>query len=143
MPDGASGGIPGPELSGARAELSITDDVSFIGGLSHLPADLHIDSGIDLSALLGKRAHRPRGDTCLARAARGDAPLYTPIVHAPLYTPTVHTPLCHCTRDRSDAPHDLTIRHNFTTSSGLEVVTPCTHFEPPLGSDEPHTTLDL
>ena len=55
--------IPGPELSGARAELSITDDVSFIGGLSHLPADLHIDSGIDLSALLGKRAHRPRGGT--------------------------------------------------------------------------------
>ena len=117
-----SASLPGPELSGARAELSITDDVSFIGGRSHLPTDLHIDSGIDLSALLGKRAHRPRGDTCLAR---------------------VHTPPCNCTRDRSDAPHDLTIRHNFTTSSDLEVVTPCTHFEPPLGSDEPHTTLDL
>jgi hypothetical protein len=52
-----------PELSGARAELSVTDDVSFIGGRSHLPTDLHIDSGIDLSALLGERAHRPRGDT--------------------------------------------------------------------------------
>ena len=28
-----------------------------------LPADLQIVSGIDLGALLGKRASRPRGDT--------------------------------------------------------------------------------
>ena len=33
------------------------------GGRSHLPADLHIDSGIDLGALLSERAPRPRGDT--------------------------------------------------------------------------------
>ncbi len=33
------------------------------GGRSHLPADLHIDLGIDLGALLSERAPRPRGDT--------------------------------------------------------------------------------
>ncbi len=58
-----NGDLPSPELPGARAELSITDDVALIGGRSHLPTDLHIDSGIDLSALLGERADRPGEDT--------------------------------------------------------------------------------
>ncbi len=53
--------LSGPELSGARAGLSVAGDVTPVGGRSHLAADLHIDSGIDLSALLGERAHRPRG----------------------------------------------------------------------------------
>ena len=67
------GTVPGSELSITRAEPRIAGGVTQDGGRNHLPADLHIDSGIDLGALLGERAPRPRV-VYPASAARGDEP---------------------------------------------------------------------
>ncbi len=83
------------------AELS-ADDVSFIGGRSHLPADLHIDSGIDLGALLVERAPRPRGDTW-----------HEPPEAVPPCTRPLHTHPCAL---HAHARHRIIIAHNFQSA---------------------------